>query len=104
MAMLVLPEVFERTWGQRAPLFWPIATQRVRERVPGFLFMAGVYWDLEWTLQPSGLASESQPGGRVVFPVPALTIMHYFPDRRSGRRLQGCAIRRGLLAEPLANH
>ena len=23
MAMLVLPDVFERTWGQRAPLFWP---------------------------------------------------------------------------------
>ncbi len=54
MAMLVLPEVFERTWGQRAALFWPIATQRVRERVPGFLFMAEVYWDLEWTLQQQG--------------------------------------------------
>jgi len=54
MAMLVLPEVFERTWGQRAPLFWPRATQRVRERVPGFLFMAEVYWDLEWTVQQQG--------------------------------------------------
>jgi len=54
MAMLVLPDVFERTWGQRAPLFWPTATQRVRERVPGFLFMAEVYWDLEWTLQQQG--------------------------------------------------
>ncbi len=54
MAMLVLPDVFERTWGQRAPLFWPTATQRVRDRVPGFLFMAEVYWDLEWTLQQQG--------------------------------------------------
>jgi glycosidase len=54
MAMLVLPEVFERTWGQRAPLFWPRATQRVRERVPGFTFMAEVYWDLEWTMQQQG--------------------------------------------------
>ena len=54
MAMLVLPEVFERTWGQRAPLFWPTAIQRVREHVPGFLFMAEVYWDLEWTLQQQG--------------------------------------------------
>ena len=54
MAMLVLPDVFERTWGQRAPLFWPEATQRVRERVPGFTFMAEVYWDLEWTLQQQG--------------------------------------------------
>jgi glycosidase len=54
MAMLVLPEVFERTWGLRAPLFWPKATQRVRERVPDFCFMAEVYWDLEWTLQQQG--------------------------------------------------
>lgn len=54
MAMLVLPEVFERTWGQRAPLFWPVATERVRQRVPGLLFMAEVYWDLEWTLQQQG--------------------------------------------------
>src|SRR5215813_13560689 len=54
MAMLVLPDVFERTWGKRAPLFWPKATARVRDRVPGFLFMAEVYWDLEWTLQQQG--------------------------------------------------
>src|SRR6185295_18497967 len=54
MAMLVLPEVFERTWGQRASLFWPAATKRVRDRVPGFLFMAEVYWDMEWTLQQQG--------------------------------------------------
>jgi hypothetical protein len=54
MAMLVLPDVFERTWGRQAPLFWPDATRRVRERVPGFCFMAEVYWDLEWTMQQQG--------------------------------------------------
>jgi hypothetical protein len=54
MAMLVLPDVFERTWGHRAPLFWPPATERVRGRHPGFTFMAEVYWDLEWTLQQQG--------------------------------------------------
>ena len=54
MAMLILPEVFERTWGRRAPLFWPSATHRVREKTPGFLFMAEVYWDMEWTLQQQG--------------------------------------------------
>ena len=54
MAMLVLPEVFQRTWGLSAKLFWPEATQRVRERVPGFCFMAKVYWDLEWALQQQG--------------------------------------------------
>ena len=54
MAMLVLPDVFERTWGIPAQPFWPQATQRVRERVPDFCFMAEVYWDLEWTLQQQG--------------------------------------------------
>lgn len=54
MAMLVLPEVFERTWGIKAQPFWPQATGRVRERVPDFCFMAEVYWDLEWTLQQQG--------------------------------------------------
>ncbi|HET6425175.1 MAG TPA: alpha-amylase family glycosyl hydrolase [Planctomycetaceae bacterium] len=54
MAMLVLPDVFERTWAQRAPLFWPVATQCVRQQVPGFCFMAEVYWDLEWTMQQQG--------------------------------------------------
>jgi hypothetical protein len=54
MAMLVLPEVFQRTWGIPATLFWPEATRRVREHVPGFCFMAEVYWDLEWTMQQQG--------------------------------------------------
>jgi Alpha amylase, catalytic domain len=54
MAMLVLPEVFERTWGIQAELFWPKATQRVRQEWPAFTFMAEVYWDMEWTLQQQG--------------------------------------------------
>jgi len=54
MAMLVLPEIFERTWGIPAQSFWPMAIRRVRERVPGFWFMAEVYWDMEWTLQQQG--------------------------------------------------
>src|SRR4030095_3412058 len=54
MAMLVLPEVFERTWNVHAQPFWPDATRRVREQAPGFTFMAEGYWDLEWTLPQTG--------------------------------------------------
>jgi hypothetical protein len=54
MAMLVLPDVFESTWGVRAELFWPKATATVRRRYPGFQFMAEVYWDREWTMQQQG--------------------------------------------------
>ena len=54
MAMLLLPEVFERTWGVPAEPFWPIAIQQIRQRYPDFRLMAEVYWDLEWTLQQQG--------------------------------------------------
>jgi glycosidase len=64
MAMLLLPDVILRTWGDRSvpgdgqpPVdtpFWPEAIAQVRRRHPDFLFMAEVYWDLEWTLQQQG--------------------------------------------------
>jgi hypothetical protein len=54
MAMLVLPDVFESTWGIRTDLFWPKATESVRRKHPTFQFMAEVYWDREWTMQQQG--------------------------------------------------
>ncbi len=54
MAMLLLPEVFQRSWGIAMQPFWPKAIAAVRHRQPGFEFMAEVYWDLEWTLQQQG--------------------------------------------------
>jgi hypothetical protein len=64
MAMLLLPDVIQRTWGPRSqpadgtsPVdtsFWPEAIARVHGRYPEFLFMAEAYWDLEWTLQQQG--------------------------------------------------
>ena len=55
MAMLVLPDVFERTWGRRAPALLAGGDRGAcASAVPGFCFMAEVYWDLEWTLQQQG--------------------------------------------------
>jgi hypothetical protein len=54
MAMLILPDVFERTWGRRPEPFWPKAIGSVRRQHADFLFMAEVYWDLEWTMQQQG--------------------------------------------------
>ena len=64
MAMLVLPEVFQRTWRERslpadglAPVdepFWPEATGKVKTKNPQFIFMTEVYWDLEWELMQQG--------------------------------------------------
>lgn len=54
MAMLLLPDVFERTWGRSMPPFWPNALTAVRATHPGFVFMAEVYWDREYDLQQQG--------------------------------------------------
>jgi glycosidase len=64
MAMLVLPDVIARTWGERSRCFdgsspvdesfWPWAIQSVRRERPEFVFMAEAYWDMEWTLQQQG--------------------------------------------------
>jgi len=54
MAMLLLPEIFQRTWGLTPDPFWPKATAAVRAKYPTFTFMAEVYWDLEWALQQQG--------------------------------------------------
>jgi hypothetical protein len=64
MAMLVQPEIFERTWGERArprdgspaqdTPFWPDAIGRIKRRRPEFMFVAEVYWDMEWELQQAG--------------------------------------------------
>lgn len=54
MAMLIEPDVFERTWRLWSEPFWSETIQRVRKRVPNFLFLAEVYWDMEWTLLQQG--------------------------------------------------
>lgn len=54
MAMLVLPDVFEKTWGIKTRHFWPEAIKRSRRVNPGFCLMAEVYWDLEWTMLQTG--------------------------------------------------
>ena len=54
MAMLLLPEVFQRTWNRKMQPFWPDAIRGVREQHPNFTMVAEVYWNLEWELQHQG--------------------------------------------------
>ncbi|MGW6022201.1 alpha-amylase [Streptomyces sp. NPDC055099] len=59
MAMLLMNDVFARTWGERAgPVpredFWPEVVTAVRRRHPHMVFAAEAYWDLEWALQQQG--------------------------------------------------
>ncbi|HVW30141.1 MAG TPA: alpha-amylase family glycosyl hydrolase [Polyangiaceae bacterium] len=64
MAMLLLSDVFARTWSDRpspaggasavSGRFWFEAIERVRREHAAFVFMAEVYWDREWELQQEG--------------------------------------------------
>ena len=59
MAMLMMNDVFTRTWGARvgeppSSEYWPTVIAAVRETHPGFLFLAEAYWDLEWPLMQQG--------------------------------------------------
>ena len=57
MAMLVTNEIFRRTWGnflkdwpEPAVEFW----QEAIAEVPDFVWLAEVYWDMEWRMQELG--------------------------------------------------
>jgi hypothetical protein len=59
MAMLMLSDVFERTWGSRAGSrpsedYWRFLIPAARLCHPQFRFIAEAYWDLEWALQQQG--------------------------------------------------
>lgn len=59
MAMLMLNEVFARTWQGRAgpppeTEYWVDVLAGVSAEAPDFLFLAEAYWDLEWKLREVG--------------------------------------------------
>ena len=54
MAMLVLPDVFARTWGISMQPFWAGAIAATRKANPDFRFVAEVYWGREYELQQLG--------------------------------------------------
>jgi hypothetical protein len=64
MAMLLLSDIFRRTWGERAatageqaslPEFWKAAVDAVKKDFPRFVFLAEAYWNREWDLQQLGI-------------------------------------------------
>ncbi|MFE2124472.1 alpha-amylase family glycosyl hydrolase [Rhodococcus aetherivorans] len=59
MAMLMMNDVFARTWGDRvgaAPAgdYWASVIPAVRQTHPTFRFIAEAYWNLEWALHQQG--------------------------------------------------
>ena len=59
MAMLMTNKIFSRTWGKKAGSipnkeFWEEIIPIIKQKYPNFLFIAEVYWDMEWELQQQG--------------------------------------------------
>jgi glycosidase len=59
MAMLMMNDVFARTWGDRAGArpaddYWPTVIGAVKGARDDFVFLAEAYWDLEYDLQQQG--------------------------------------------------
>jgi len=59
MAMLLLNNIFERTWGARTGAkpdsdYWTTVIPVIRKKYREFKFIAEAYWDLEWELQQQG--------------------------------------------------
>jgi hypothetical protein len=60
MAMLMLDDVAERTWGSRLQPtrpepYWGEVTRRVKAESPGFVFLAEAYWNRESDLLDQGI-------------------------------------------------
>ncbi|MFX0021571.1 MAG: alpha-amylase family glycosyl hydrolase [Candidatus Hermodarchaeota archaeon] len=59
MAMLMTNKVFSKTWGNKAGSipekeFWEEVIPAVKNKHPNFIFIAEVYWGMEWELQQQG--------------------------------------------------
>lgn len=54
MAMLALPDVFEKTHGTRGIAYWNLLIEDVRKVYPDFKFYAEAYWNREYDLQCLG--------------------------------------------------
>ncbi len=94
MAMLVMNDIFSRTWGTRvgdppADDFWPHVINEVRAHHPGFLFIAEAYWDLEWALQQQGFdyCYDKRLYDRVLHGTAEQTRLHLLADLAYQQRL-----------------
>jgi hypothetical protein len=60
MAMLGINDVFQKVWGEHIQEarpeteFWSEVIPEVKKVAPHFIFIAEVYWDLDWPLQQLG--------------------------------------------------
>ncbi len=94
MAMLMLNDVFERTWGERAGVppsteIWADVIGAVKRSHPDFLFIAEAYWDREWQLQQLGFdyCYDKRLYDRLVHDSPESVRLHLLADAGYQKKL-----------------
>lgn len=94
MAMLLLNDVFARTWGERAGAppereYWTEVIGSVRAVHPDLLFVAEAYWDLEWELLQLGFdhCYDKRLYDRLLHEAPAAVRGHLGADVGYQRRM-----------------
>jgi hypothetical protein len=114
MAMLVLTDVFARTWQNFLPSkpeppptdeFWRVSISAIKTAEPGFLFLAEVYWNLEERLQSLGfdytydktlydrlVAHDSVGVQKHLLGLPAAVVVRcaHFLENHDERRIASC--------------
>jgi hypothetical protein len=91
MAMLVLSDVYEKTWGQRPDAeFWPMAIQEARMINPEFVFLAEVYWEKDESLLEMGfdLTYDKLPLDRAVDGPPWTRELFELPEAEHRKRVR----------------
>ena len=90
MAMLILSHVFTKTWGGDMREFWPNAIRLVREKNPGFIFIAEVYWGLDLELHEMGFdyTYDKDPLDWAVGPTGLSRVQFDYDEEKHRRRLR----------------
>lgn len=106
VAMLVLPEVFEKVWparasmpplrsspvrgGESVPEFWEPTIREIQQAHPAFCFIAETYWGLDKALNARGfdLTYDKELLDQIVSEMPLTTDLFKHPAERHRQRLR----------------
>ncbi|MFX1251609.1 MAG: alpha-amylase family glycosyl hydrolase [Promethearchaeota archaeon] len=91
MAMLCLNEVIKKTWGwflknqdfnRPQKEFWKVTIHEIKNHFPNFVFLAEVYWDLQYRLQQLGFdfTYDKRLYDRLKFDPPNVVRSHLLAD------------------------
>lgn len=90
VAMLILPEVFEKVWGGKMPEFWEATIREIKAIYPDFCFIAETYWGLDRELNDLGfdLTYDKELLDHIMTDLPLVREQFEIPEARHRQRLR----------------